>query len=227
MFSQNQYSIQIKNKRKMNINEELFARITDALSFESKDMVGSIEKLMPNNCVVTELVLVDMKTLCVVRVEKGVEPILYKLKYEQRYSDEFKQIIAENDLSMKMRSLKFWKTRKLLIQRLAAFSEELDNKVLSFACGLLLGSFTTVDAGQMIEKIGKDVGAESFSSEQNSLLYMVMTGLEYLEGQEIREALETVFRKDVEKILNCLVELKPKLTDLPRKHVCLLVDKVN
>jgi len=212
----------------MDINEELFARITDALSFESRIVVANIEKLMPNNCVVTALVLVDMNTLCVVRVEKGVEPILYKLKYEQRFSDEFKQIIAENDLSMKMKSsLKFWKTRKMLNQWLAAFSEELDNKVLSFACGLLLGSFTTVDVGQMIEKVGKDVGAESFSSEQNSLLYMVMTGLEFLEGQEIREALETVFRKDVEKILNCLVELKPKLTDLPRKHVCLLVDKVN
>jgi len=212
----------------MNINQELFARITDALSFESRIVVASIEKLMPNNCVVTALVLVDMKTLCVVRVEKGVEPILYKLKYEQKYSDEFKQIIAENDLSMKTsESLKFWTSRKLLNQRLAAFSEELDNKVLSYARGLLVGSFTTVDVGQMIEKVGKDVGAESFSSEQNSLLYMVMTGLEFLEGQEIREALETVFRKDVEKILNCLVELKPKLTDLPRKHVCLLVDKVN
>ena len=44
-------------------------------------MVASIEKLMPNNCVVTALVLVDMKTLCVVRVEKGVEPILYRVNY--------------------------------------------------------------------------------------------------------------------------------------------------
>ncbi len=131
----------------MDINEELFARITDALSFESRIVVANIEKLMPNNCVVTALVLVDMNTLCVVRVEKGVEPILYKLKYEQRFSDEFKQIIAENDLSMKMKSsLKFWKTRKMLNQWLAAFSEELDNKVLSFACGLLLGSFTLLGA---------------------------------------------------------------------------------
>jgi len=218
-------SIQIKNKRKANIDEELFARITDALSFERKDIVTTIEKMMPKNCVATALILVEMKTLCVVRVEKGVEPILYRLKYEQRYSEEFKQIIAENDLSMKTSErLKFW-TR--LNQRLAAFSEELDTKVLSYARGLLLGSFTTVEVSHMIEKLRKDVGIESLSSEQNSLLYMVLTGLEFLENQEIREAVESVFKKDVERIFNCLVELKPKLTDLPRKHVCLLVDKVN
>lgn len=64
-------SIQIKNKRKLNINEDMFNKITQSLSFDAKDMLSKLETLLPANVVVSALILADMNTLCVVRIEKG------------------------------------------------------------------------------------------------------------------------------------------------------------
>lgn len=191
-------------------------------------MLGQIEHLLPASCVVTALVLCnDMKTLCVIRLEKDIEPVLHKLKYEQKYTEEFKQIITENDRSMKQSErLKFWTSRNLLNQKLATFTEDLDRKVLGYARGLLLGTFTTLDIGQLCDKFTKDLGLGVLTNEQRNLVRILLIGLEYSESKEVREALETEFRSDVEKIHAWIMERKVKLSDLPRKHVCLLVDKV-
>ncbi len=69
-------SIQIKNKRKLNINDDLFTKITSSLSFDAKDMISRLEALLPSNVVVSALILTDMNTLCVVRIEKGKQFIL-------------------------------------------------------------------------------------------------------------------------------------------------------
>lgn len=147
------------------------------------------------------------------------------MKYDQKYSEEFKEIIAENDRSMKQSErLKFWTSRNLLNQRLISFSEELDKKVLAYAKGLLLGSFTEVDIERLIDRIVKKSSVGKLTSEQRSLIRMLLIGLEHLDDQEIKEALATQFEDD--SLAKYIVEYKLSLTELPRKHVCLLVDKV-
>ena len=222
-------SIQIKNKRKLNINVSLYEKITSSLSFNSSvaghDFLNKIEKQLPSSCVASALVLVDAKTLYVIRLEKGEEAFLFKLKYSQKYSDEFKQIIAENDRSMKQSErLKFWTSRNLLNSKLAAFSESLDKNVLSFAKGMLLGSFTNFDLNRFIEKLKKELKL-SLTTEQLHLLKVMLIGLEHLDLQEMREGLCTEFQ-ETEALLQYLSVNKVNLTGLPRKHVCLLVDKV-
>lgn len=158
---------------------------------------------------------------------KGIEPVLYKLKYDQKYSDEFKQIIAENDISMKQSErLKFWSTRNQLNQRLATFSENLDHEVLSYGKGLLLGSFTNTDIDILVEKMRKELRMGALNQDQKSLLRVLMVGLEHLSLQEIKEGLKTEFSEGITEAANYLIENKAKLSNLPRKHVCLLVDKV-
>jgi hypothetical protein len=151
--------------------------------------------------------------------------MLCKVKYDQKYSEEFKQIIAENEKSMKQSErLKFWTTRNLLNQRLVSFSEELDKKVLSYAKGLLLGSFTEVDLERLIDRLIKKQCMNKLTPDQRSLIRMILIGLEHLDEQEVKEALSTQF--DDESLCRNIIEYKLSLTELPRKHVCLLVDKV-
>ena len=151
--------------------------------------------------------------------------MLCKVKYDQKYSEEFKQIIAENEKSMKQSErLKFWTTRNLLNQRLVSFSEELDKKVLSYAKGLLLGSFTEVDLERLIDRLIKKQCMNKLTPDQRSLIRMILIGLEHLDEQEVNEALSTQF--DDESLCRHIIEYKLSLTELPRKHVCLLVDKV-
>jgi hypothetical protein len=151
--------------------------------------------------------------------------MLCKVKYDQKYSEEFKQIIAENEKSMKQSErLKFWTTRNLLNQRLVSFSEELDKKVLSYAKGLLLGSFTEVDLERLIDRLIKKQCMNKLTPDQRSLIRMILIGLEHLDEQEVKEALSTQF--DDESLCRHIIEYKLSLTELPRKHVCLLVDKV-
>ena len=151
---------------------------------------------------------------------------MYKLKYDQKYSDEFKKLILENDKSMKqLDRQKFWTSRNLLNQKLGSFTEELDRKVLSYAKGLLLGSFTEVDIDRLIDRIKKDQRISSLNQDQRSLLRMILIGLEHLSDSEVKEALKTEFN-DIDGLYNYIVEYRPSLMDLPRKNVCLLIDKV-
>ena len=55
---------------------------------------------------------------------------------------------------------------------------------------------------------------------------IIVLGLEYSEQKEIKEALKTEFDDSKsESISNYLIDRKSKLSNLKRKHVCLLVDK--
>ena len=65
-------SIQLKNKRKLSINEELFAKITASLNFDGTvNILDQLDDLLPQNVVVTALVMKDSGTLCIIRLEKG------------------------------------------------------------------------------------------------------------------------------------------------------------
>ena len=44
--------------------------------FQITDMISRLEALLPSNVVVSALILTDMNTLCVVRIEKGKQFIL-------------------------------------------------------------------------------------------------------------------------------------------------------
>lgn len=130
-------------------------------------------------------------------------------------------------MSMKQSErLKFWSTRNQLNQRLATFSENLDHEVLSYGKGLLLGSFTNTDIDLLVDKMRKELRLGVLNQDQNSLLRVLMIGVEHLNLQEIKDGLKTDFIENVSEMANYLIEMKAKLSNLPRKHVCLLVDKV-
>ena len=96
---------------------------------------------------------------------------------------------------------------------------------MSYAKGLLLGSFSDVDIDAFIERIKKDKRLTALTVDQKSLLRMVIIGIEHLNEQEVRDALNTQFN-DIDGLCRYLMDYKPKFSDLQRKHVCLLVDKV-
>lgn len=221
-------SIQIKNKRKSLIDSNQFERITSSLVFNNKfSLYDKIEKMLPNNFVVVSLVLVDFSTLYAVRLESGNEPFYYRLKYDRKYTEEFKQIIAENDRSMKQSDRnKFWSTRSQLNSRLAAFTEEIEKNVLSYAKALLLGSFKEFNLDKFIERIKSELSLVNLTKSQTNLLKLIVGGLEYLDSKLIRQGLKTEFDDaKLDTITNYLVDRKAKLSGLKRKHVCLLVDK--
>ena len=224
-------SIQLRQKRKSVIDLNLYDRITGYLTFDSSSSISLLSKIennLPNDYVVVALVLVDLNELYLVRIEFGFEPILYKAKYSQKIVEEFKQIISENDRSMKQQDrVKFWASRGLLNNRLANFVDELDKNVLSYGKSLLLGTYKNINLNKFLDKIKVELKLGTLDKSQLAQLRLVFNGLEYLNSKEMKDALKTLFSEArTESIVTYLNECKTKFTGLPRKHVCLLVDKV-
>ena len=225
-------SIQIKNKRKSLIDVTQFERITSSLFFDTHKPLGlfdKIEKSLPSNFVVVSLVLIHFTDLYLVRLETGSEPITYKLKYDRKYTEEFKQIITENDKSMKQSDRnKFWTTRSLLNSRLSAFTEEIEKNVLAFARPLLMGSFKQFNMEKFIDRLKNDLNLGIINKSQQDLIKIVALGVDILDIKEMKEALSTEFDETKADLISAYVsEKKTKMASLKRKHVCLLVDKVS
>jgi len=231
-------SIQIKNKRKSLIDTNHFEKVTKAIVFKNlganitDSLFDQIEKHLPDNFVVVSLVLIDYTDLYVVRIESNTEPFFYKLKYDRKYTDEFKQIIAENDRSMRQSDRNiFWTSRSLLNTRLSTFTEEIEKNVLSFAKSLFLGSFKDLNLEKFIETLKKDLKIETISKKQENLIKILVLGIEYINVKEMKEtlkkSLKTEFNEYTTDIITVyLIDKLDKLSGLKRKHVCLLVDKV-
>jgi hypothetical protein len=224
-------SIQIKNKRKSLIDLTQFERITSSLFFNTHkplSLFDKIEKSLPSNFVVVSLILINFTDLHLVRLEAGTEPLTYKLKYDRKYTEEFKQIITENDKSMKQSDRnKFWTTRSLLNSRLSAFTEEIEKNVLSFAKPLLMGSFKQFNMEKFIDRLKNDLNLGAISKIHHDLIKIVALGVDILDSKEMKEALRTEFDETIADLISAYVlEKKSKMASLKRKHVCLLVDKV-
>jgi len=232
-------SIQIKNKRKSLIDSNHFEKMTKAIVFKnsaaniSDSLFDQIEKHLPDYFVVVSLVLKDNTDLYVVRIESKTEPFIYKLKYDQKYTDEFKQIIAENDQGIEQSDrVLFWTSRNSLNTRLSKFTEEIEKNVLSFAKSLFLGSFIDLNLEKFIQTLKSDLSKIGpISKKQENLIKIFVLGIEYINVTEMKEtlkkSLQTEFNENASEIITIyLIDKLDKLTGLKRKHVCLLVDKV-
>ena len=226
-------AIQIKQKRKSNIELPVFEKLTSSLSFNSdlgsEYLSNFINNILPDNSVVVALVLNNMNDLYIVRLERNVEPDYYQLKYDQKYNENFKQLMLENDLSMKQSDRnKYWNTRNILNKRLNTFLEELEADIFrDTSKGLLLGSYVNHDMQNLIRSFKKDLKFSSLNENQTKLLRIIFLGIEHLTSEELTGALKKEFPENlIEKCSSYLSEKKTEMTLAKRKHVCLLIDKV-
>jgi hypothetical protein len=227
-------SIQLKHKRKATIDLGIYEKLLNSVSFNNtcanKDyLMNFVDKVLPENCVVVSLVLIDSTDLFIVRLEKNVEPYLAKVKYNQKFSDEFKTIMIENDKSMKLvERSKFWSSRSALNKRLYNYLEELESTVFSYSKPLLLGSYLNHSMNDLIYQFRREIlqPGDFINSKQRSLLSMLFLGLEHYDIDDLRLALKTEFSEQVVEAYACyLLDQKAKLANADRKHVCLLTDK--
>jgi len=226
-------AIQIKQKRKSNIELPVFEKLTSSLSFNSdlnsEYLSNFIKHILPDNSVVVALVLNNVNDLFIVRLERNTEPDYYQLKYDQKYNENFKQIMLENDLSMKQSDRnKYWNTRNILNKRLNTFLEELEADLFrETSKALLLGSYVDYDMQKLIASFKKDLKASSLSESQTKLLKIIFLGIEHLTNEEISKALKREFSENlIVKYSSYLMGKKSELASRKRKHVCLLIDKV-
>ena len=226
-------AIQIKQKRKSSIEMSVFEKLTNSLSFKgdvnTEYLSNFINHILPSNSVVVALVLNSVNDLFVIRLERENEPFLYQVKYDLKYNENFKQIMLENDLSMKQSDrTKYWTTRTSLNKRLNAFLEELESEVFSdVAKSLLLGSYLDHDMNVLIRSFKKDLRIVSLTESQEKLIKIIFLGIEHLTVEELSKALKREFSENqVEKYLPYLLDKKTEMVSAKRKHVCLLIDKV-
>lgn len=228
-------SIQIKHKRKSNIDLKIFDTLIQSLSFSCSSnreyFSNFLQNILPDDCVVVGLLLGDADDLYLIRIEKSLDPVLIKLKFNRKYLDEFKQLMVENDRSMKQSDRnKFWSSRNALNKKLNNYLDELESRVFSYYKSYLLGSYLNYDLENFINKFKEYFNIETMSREKVNSLKMIFLGLEFFTNDELTSALKNEFEKsDIRMddfILYLMTSVRPKLADAKRKHVCLLVDKV-
>jgi hypothetical protein len=233
-------SIQIKHRRKSAIDTQLYEKLLSSLSFSKVgpfgdsqsslnqvDLINFVEKILPHSCVVVALVLIDSNQLCLIRLEVGNEPHSYMIKFDQKYIEEFKQIIAENDKTMKeSERAKFWTSRSALNAKLSNFLLDLETNVLGYHKSLLLGSYKNINLSQLTEKLCNHLKLTNLKPKQLNTLKLILVGIQQLSNKEVHDALRNEFEESkIDMILNHLNDYQLKLVNQPRKHICLLVDK--
>lgn len=193
-----------------------------------------VERILPSDCICVSLMLDrDTDHLYLIRLEKGLEPLLIKLDYKHRFSDEFRQMMTDNDSSMKQSDRrKFWHLRNDLNRGLIKFLNDLETNVFGRYRMLLLGSFGEDEKpeqtaiGDFKKRFGSSV---SLNSERLLCLKIIMLGLDQLTPEQIQAELKQNFESthvvEMEKWFSDV--LRPRLVCKKRKHVCLIVDKVN
>lgn len=66
------------------------------------------------------------------------------------------------------------------------------------------------------------------NQNQTTLLEIILLGVEIYSVEEIRNGLKNEFKEaQIDEILYYLLEKKEEFSSFKRKHVCLLIDKVN
>lgn len=217
----------------------------NTISFESTEAADYLSqflsRILPSDCICVSLLLErDTDLLYLVRLEKSVEPMLIKLKFQRRFLDEFRSIMSENDASMKQSDRrKFWNVRNALNKKLVTYLSELETTVFGRCRALLLGSYVAVGGGAGLS-LSSDEGISSefkrrfsssavqLTSERLMCLKLIVLALDQYTLEQIRDELKTCFESAcVGDVENWLIEVvKPKVAGLKRKHVCLIVDRV-
>lgn len=222
-------SIQHKHKRKGTQDPKLIEIMLSNLSFNSGNHLDEfIENILPESCVVISLVLGESDDLYLTRFEAKNNPILIKLKYNKKLNDEFRTIMVENDRSMKQSDRnKFWSSRSALNKKLDSYLEEFESTVFSFYKSLLLGSFIDLSIDKIIEDFKKKFFSNSkLNKNQENLLRLLILGLEEYTFEDILNCLKNFSSDSIGEFAEYFfTQIKPKIQNAKRKHVCLLIDK--
>lgn len=223
-------SIQHKHKRKGTQDPKLIEVMLSNLSFNSGNHLDEfIEKILPDSCVVISLVLGESDDLYLARFEAKNSPVLIKLKYNKNLIDEFKTIMIENDRSMKQSDRnKFWSSRSALNKKLNSYLEEFESSVFSFYKSLLLGSFIDFNIEKIIDEFKKKFFPNSkLNKNQENLLRLLILGLEQFTFEDTVNCLTIDFSSEPinEFAEYFFINIRPRLQNAKRKHVCLLIDK--
>ncbi len=236
------HAIHMKHRRKATIDSKLSEKFIKSIAFKnSADMnylQSFMKSMLPKDLCVLALVLVpEEMDLYLIRLEKSIPPLLTKFKYNRKYTDEFKQIMIDNDKSMKQSDRnKFWTSRNALNKKLNTFMTELEENVFASKKAAFLGSYVDFDSEKMLGEFKEQFGLGSSSkmnNETDQLLKNVFLGVEFYTSEEIKSILRSIFgsktdEKLIDSYLNYFVDVvKPTLTGAKRKHVCLLNDKVS
>lgn len=192
-----------------------------------------LERILPSDCICVSLMLDrDTNHLYLIRLEKGLEPLLIKLDYDfTRYSDEFRTIMTDNDSSMKQSDRrKFWNLRNELNRGLKNYLTELETNVFGRNRMLLLGSFGVDEKPEnsTIQEFKKRFPSISPTAERLLCLKIIILGIDRFMPEQIQAELKQNFDSshvaDIEKWLSDVV--RSRLVGQKRKHVCLIVDRV-
>ncbi|CAF0715451.1 unnamed protein product [Brachionus calyciflorus] len=223
-------SIQYKHRRKGTQDAKLIDVLLSNLSFDSVNYLDEfIDEILPENCVVISLVLDEMDGLYVARFESKKEPILVKLKYDRKLSEEFKTIMVDNDRSMKQSDrTKFWSSRSALNKKLSHYLEEFESNVFSVYKSLLLGSYIDINVEKIIEEFKEKFFPNSkLNKNQENLLRLIILGLEEYSTENVMQCLKLEFKNVCYDEMSdyFFIYVRPKIQNARRKHVCLLIDK--
>lgn len=228
-------SVQLKHKRKSMADSKIFDTLMSSVSFncaEIKDYLEHfLENVLPPDFVCVSLILdPETNNFYLIRLEKDFEPILRKLTYDKKYTENFRQIMMENDISMKQSDrTKFWTTRNLLNKRLSMYLHELENNVLGKYNAFMLGSFGEDSEleKKWIASFKKQFTNVTYTREKIECLKLIMLGLNYYTQDHIGLILKSDFGEQTAEYEKWIVNnIKPKTVGIKRKHVCLMVDRV-
>lgn len=192
-----------------------------------------VERILPNDCICVSLMLDrDTDHVYLIRLERGLEPMLIKLNYERRYNEEFRQIMSENDASMKCTDRrKFWNVRNGLNRTLKSFLGELEANVFGRHRVLLLGSFGVDERLEqsVLDEFKRRFFTVTLTKDRLLCLKLILLGLDRTTTSEqicteLRFNFETSHISEIERWIS--ESVKPRVIGLSRKHVCLIVDRV-
>ena len=229
-------SVQLRHKRKSMADSKIFNTLMTSISFNCIDvqeyLVNFLEKFLPSDFVCVSLILdPDANNLYLIRLEKDFDPILRKLQFDKKFTDSFRQIMIENDVSMKQLDRhKFWTTRNLLNNKLFSFLNELEKNVLGKYKTLMLGSFG--DDGELEKKFIADFRKQfanvAYNQEKIECLKLILLGLNNFTQDQVSSLLKTEFGEQTSQHEKWIMSnIKPRIASVKRKHVCLMVDRVN
>lgn len=192
-----------------------------------------VERILPSDCICVSLMLDrDTSHLYLIRLERGHEPLLIQLDYDARYNDDFRTMMHENDTSMKQSDRrKFWNSRTDLNRNLKVYLRALETNVFGRYRMLLLGSYGADDEAEswMLADFKRRFGVTLTKDRSLSLKIIMLGCVDHLTRDQIQAELKLNFDSslvpDIEKWINNIV--MPRLAIQKRKHVCLIVDRVN
>jgi separase len=231
----------------------VYDNLLNAITFNKKSIFKyyekSIQTQIPEDWTIISFIINDSQ-LYLLRLERNRVPFLFKLEnFNEKVLEKFKQIIKENDASMKQNDKKkFWEIRGALNKRLIEYLKDIDKNLFDFARYFLLGSYSDKKVMKKCEEEIKKfydkfgLKLEGLAIDQKQIVFYIFNFLfdgkilnQELTQKRLQENLKSAFKyakfnendcdKFYEYIYDNYINGDFKMGKLKRNHVCLLIDK--